>query len=139
MNAVATLITTSLSNNRTPVVPHPKDLNGQPQPKSTTIVPVVCTIRLMCPTTSLLPQPQYEVFDAFIAAVQYVVRSVQNINESAVGLNAQPAFSITTRDENEPEMQPKSVVETVATKPDADNPKISMDVQVLPPPTGQMG
>ena len=43
------------------------------------------------------------------------------------------------RDENEPEMQPKSVVESVATKPDADNPKISMDVQVLPPPTGQMG
>ena len=43
------------------------------------------------------------------------------------------------RDENEPEMQPKPVVETVATKPDADNPKISMDVQVLPPPTGQMG
>ena len=43
------------------------------------------------------------------------------------------------RDENEPEMQPKSVVETVPTKPDADNPKISMDVQVLPPPAGMMG
>jgi hypothetical protein len=31
------------------------------------------------------------------------------------------------------------VVETVPTKPDADNPKISMDVQVLPPPAGMMG
>lgn len=44
-----------------------------------------------------------------------------------------------TRDENEPEKQPKSVVETVPTKPDAHNPKISMDVQTLPPPMSMMG
>ena len=44
-----------------------------------------------------------------------------------------------TRPENEPDNQPKSVIEGVPTKPDADNPKISMDIQELPPPVSNQG
>ena len=69
----------------------------------------------------------------------YITCGKEGLANKFKGFTKQPAAGsekphAKTRKENVPDTQPKSVTEGVPTKPDADNPKISMDIQELPPP-----